>query len=136
MLFELFGDLNWPAVIVAALAFWVLGAIYFSPPLFQKQWQEAHGRDMSSPSAQQIVGNLVTWFITAIALALVAEGTSADGVWDGLVIGFVAAFGFVAMNRITEGLYTGFRNKDQMKVMAPYNLLGYLIMGVILATWT
>jgi hypothetical protein len=39
MLFELLDDLNWPAVIVAALAYWVLGAIYYSPPLFQRQWQ-------------------------------------------------------------------------------------------------
>ena len=136
VLFELFGDLNWLAVIVAALAYWILGAIWFSKALFQDQWQAATGVEMGQPTATQIVGNLVTWFVSALALALIAEGTMADNAWDGIVLGFVASVGFIGMNRITEALYTGWANKALMKINAPYTLLGFIVMGIILSTWT
>lgn len=136
MLFDAFSDLNWLAVVVSAIAYWVLGAVYYSPPLFQKQWQAASGVEMGNPTATQIVGNVVTLFVSAVALGLIAESIGADGAGDGLVLGFVVAFGFIGMDRITEGLYTGFANRAALKVNAPYHLLGYLIMGVILATWT
>ena len=63
MLFDAFDDLNWLAVIVAALAYWVLGAIWYNDAVMGKKWQEATGVDMSKPTAQQIVGNLVLWFV-------------------------------------------------------------------------
>jgi hypothetical protein len=91
---------------------------------------------MNRPAPQQIVGNLITWFVAAVALGLIAEGTGADNAWDGIVLGFVASFGFIGTNRITEGLYTEGRNRAAMKVSAPYNFLGFVIMGIILAVWT
>jgi hypothetical protein len=136
MLFDAFDDLNWLAVIVSALAFWVLGAVYYSDALFGKQWKAAAGVEEMNPNATQIVGNLITWLISAIALGLIAKSIGADNVGDGLVLGLVAAFGFIGMNRLTEALYTDFANRALIKVNAPYNLAGYLIMGVILATWT
>ncbi len=94
------------------------------------------GIQMDKPTPLQIVGNLTTWFIAAVALGLIAEGTGAESALDGIVLGFLASFGFIATNRITEGLYTEGRNRAAMKVSAPYNLLGYVVMGIILAPWT
>ena len=136
MLFDAFDDLNWWAVIVAALAYWVLGAVWYNDAVFGKQWREATGVDMSKPTAQQIVGNLVLWFIAALALGLIVNMIEADGFGDGIVLGLVVSFSFIGTNRINEWLYTGHPNKALMRVNAPYNLLGFMIMGVILATWT
>ena len=36
MSFDALGDLNWLAVIVAAIAYFALGAIWFAPPVFGK----------------------------------------------------------------------------------------------------
>lgn len=135
MLFDAFDDLNWLAVIVAALAYWVLGAIWYSDPLFGKQWLAATGVTEMKPNAKQIVGNLVMWFLAALALGLIAVGISADGVGDGVVLGHVASFAFIGTNRINENLYVGGKG-PLMKVNAPYTLLGFMIMVVILATWT
>jgi hypothetical protein len=135
VLFDYFDDLNWLAVIVAALAFWVLGAIWYSDALFGRQWRAAAGVDEMKPTAQQIVGNLVTWFISALVLGLIAKGIGAENVGDGLVLGLVVSFGFIGTNRITQQLYEGGKG-PLMKVNAPYTLLGFAIMGIILATWT
>ncbi len=134
MLFDALSELNWLAVIVAALAYWILGAIWFSPPLFRKQWQEATGKDMSMPEPKQIVGNLLLWFIAALGMAMIANRIGADDALDGTVLGFVASFGFIGTNRINEGLYMG-TDKKLMMVNAPYTLLGFVIMGIILSTW-
>ena len=136
MLFDYFGDLNWWAVIVAALAYWVLGAIWFSDAVMGKQWREASGlEDSYRPSAGQIVGNLVTWLVTAIALGLISHGIEAGNAGDGIVLGLVASIGFIGMNRITEQLYTR-GDRKMMMVNAPYTVIGFVVMGIILATWT
>ena len=135
MLFDAFDDLNWLAVIVAAVAYWVLGAIWYNDAVFGKQWKAATGKDMGQPNATQIVGNLVLWFIAALALGLIAKSIGADNVGDGIVLGLVVSFGFIGTNRITQQLYEGGK-VPLMKVNAPYTLLGFTIMGIILSTWT
>ena len=32
------GDLNWLAVLVAALVYFILGAIWYAPPIFGRAW--------------------------------------------------------------------------------------------------
>lgn len=135
MLFDAFDDLNWLAVIVAAVAYWVLGAIYYNDAVMGKQWKAATGVEEMKPNAQQILGNLVLNFIAAIALALIAHMIGAENVGDGIVLGLVVSFGFIGTNRINEGLYTGPKTA-LMRVNAPYTLLGFIVMGIILATWT
>lgn len=135
MLFDAFDDLNWLAVIVAAVAYMVLGAIYYSEAVMGKQWKAAAGVDEMNPNPRQLVGNLVLWFIAAVALALIAHMIEADGVVDGIVLGFVVSFGFIGTNRLNEGLYSE-PNPELMRVNAPYTLLGFIVMGIILSTWT
>ena len=132
MLFDAFDDLNWVAVVIAALAYWVLGAIWYNDAVMGKKWREATGVDMSKPTAQQIVGNLALWFIAALALGLISTAIGADDVLDGLVLGLVVSFGFIVTNRINEHLYVGGK-QALMKANAPYALIGFALMGIILA---
>ena len=43
MSFDTQNDLNWLAVIVAALAYFVIGALWYAPPVFGKAWMAAGG---------------------------------------------------------------------------------------------
>ena len=132
MLFDAFDDLNWVAVIVAALAYWVFGAIWYNDAVMGKKWREATGLDMSKPTPKQIVGNLVLWFVAALALGLISTAIGADDVGDGIVLGLVVSFGFIGTNAINKDLYEG-GEKAVMMVNAPYTLIGFTIMGIILA---
>ena len=139
MVFDSFSELNWLAVIVAAVAYFALGAIWYTDALFGKQWRAATGQEMGEdgrPSAGQMVTNLAGWIIAAIALGLISKSIGADSLGDGVVLGLVAAFGFIGTNRIVARLYEGRPSTALMMINAPYNLLGYAIMGAILATWT
>jgi hypothetical protein len=137
VIFDLFDDLNWAAVIVAAVAYFALGWLWYSNALFGRQYRAAIGKEEASDVVDvgAIVANLAGWFIAAVALALVSAAVGADSVLDGLVLGLVVSFGFIGTNRIVASFYET-RNSALMAVNAPYTLLGYVIMGVILAVWT
>ena len=116
----------------------VLGAIWYSNAMFGKQWRAATGQEMGeggSPTVGPLVVNFVGWLIAAIALGLISKSIGADSFVDGLVLGLVVSFGFIGTNRVVGQMFEG-RNTALMRVNAPYNLLGFMIMGVILATWT
>ncbi len=41
MTLDVLGDLNWLAVLVAAIAFFALGAVWYAQPVFGKAWTRA-----------------------------------------------------------------------------------------------
>lgn len=125
------------AVLVAALAYFVLGAIWYSNALFGKQYRTAIGvaPDASGqPAATALFTNFVGWLVAAVALGLIAKSIGADSFGDGLALGLVVWVGFIVTNRVVAAAYEG-PNKALMMVSGPYNLIGFVTMGVILATW-
>jgi hypothetical protein len=135
MLFDFFADLNWLAVIVAGLAYFVLGAVWYSDALMGKQYRAAIGQEEGSPvNVPAIVVNLVGWLVAAVALALIAKAAGADDFLDGIVLGLVAWVGFIATNRTVGNYYEG-SGWAPARINGPYNALGYMVMGVILALW-
>jgi ABC-type Fe3+ transport system permease subunit len=137
MIFDLFSDLNWLAVLVAAIAYFILGALWYADFLFGKQYRAALGLDpeqTAKPEPGPMVLNLVMWFIAALVLGLVSLAVGADDWIDGALLGLVVAFGFIGTNRIVGNAY-GADNPKLMPINAPYTLLGFALMGVILAVW-
>ncbi len=55
---DVLGDLNWLAVIVAAIAYFVLGAIWYAPPVLGNAWMRAGGVEM--PEGER-PGSGYTW---------------------------------------------------------------------------
>lgn len=135
MLFDYFADLNWLAVLVAALAYFVLGAIWYSDMMFGKAYRAALGiTEQGTPNPSLLVINFVGWFITAAALGLVGAAAGASSVLDGIVLGFVAGVGFVVVHQVVAGTFDPGR-RALMSVTVPYTVPGFVIMGVILAVW-
>lgn len=138
MIFDALGELNWLAVVVAGLAYFVIGAIWYSNALMGRQYRSALGIDPDAPGQPepvQLFVNLVGWIVAAAAMGLVSYSIGADSFGDGLALGFVVWLGFIATNRVVAAMYEG-PNRALMMVNGPYNLIGYLVMGVILAVWT
>ncbi|MEX1124285.1 MAG: DUF1761 domain-containing protein [Acidimicrobiia bacterium] len=134
MLFDYFGDLNWLAVLVAALAYFALGAIWYSNALFGKAYRAALGiTEQGRPSPMLLVINFVGWFISATAMGLIGAAIGASTVLDGIVLGFVAGVGFVVVSQVVGLSFEG--RKGLMGIYVPYTVPGFVIMGVILAAW-
>ena len=134
MILDAFQNLNWLAVILAGLAYFVLGAIWYSNLLFGRQYRAALGvtEGGGAPQAGPLIVNLVGWLVAALAMGLIATTIGVDGFAEGALLGIVAWLGFVFTHQIVNDVYQG-SNMALAKINGPYNLLGFVIMGVILA---
>lgn len=137
MVFDAFADLNWLAVVVAGLAYFVLGALWYTNALFGRQYRTALGIDpesQQSPDPMLLVTNLVGWLVSAVALGLIVVAVGADTLLEGAVLGLVVGVGIVGTQMLVTTTYEG-RGSALFKVNAPYMLIGYVVMGAILAVW-
>jgi len=87
MSFELLGDLDWLAVVIAAAAYFVLGAIWYARPVLGKAWMDAGG--MQIPAEGQRPGPAIFAvpaagsLLSAIALGMIAAaGTTSSATWS------------------------------------------------------
>jgi Protein of unknown function (DUF1761) len=137
VLFDYFGDLNWLAVIVAALAYFVIGAVWYSNALFAKQYRAALGitEGAGTPPASLLIINFVGWLVAAIALGLVSIGIGADSAGDGAVLGLVVGVGFV-LSHLVVTLAFDTRGYALAWISGLYYVIGFVVMGTILAVWT
>jgi hypothetical protein len=132
-----FSTLNWLAIIVSALAFFALGALWYTPALFGKIWMEETGitkERAKSANMPKIMGlTFLFSFIMALNLALFMNSPEI-GVSQGAMYGFFTGFGWIAMAIFVTGQYE-FRSTRYMLIHAGYNIVGLTIMGTILGAW-
>ncbi len=129
-------DINYLAVIAAALVNMVIGSVWYSPALFAKQWVKLTGRKMEdmkgSGSGYTIaaVGALVQSWILAHFLHYAGATT----VSKGAMIGFWLWVGFVAVTMGVNTVFAG-RRKKLWAIDAGYFLAVLVINGALLAVW-
>lgn len=85
-------EVNWIAVGLCAVSSLVLGAIWYSPALFARQWQTAAGLSEEQASS----GNMGVIFGTAFLLSLVAAAVFAMFLGKEMSLGAATAAGFAA----------------------------------------
>jgi hypothetical protein len=95
---DLFSQVNWLAVLVGALAYFFLGAIWYSA-LFRNAWIKATGANMNDPNARKgfagiLIGSFITIVITSIGLALIITKIQSSGWMTGAKIGLIAGICF------------------------------------------
>lgn len=63
------------AILIIAIIYFMLGAIWFSPILFGKIWADGLGfnLDEKSLTIKKIIGSVVTAFFATISLAIIIE---------------------------------------------------------------
>jgi hypothetical protein len=139
MSFDVFSDINWLAVVVATIAYFALGAIWYAPQVFGKAWARAGGQDMPEgqrPSAAFIVMPLAANLIAVVATALLIEATNSTTFGQGVAVGLTVSVGYAWS---LTALGAVFDRKPEpglwWVINALYHVLGLLIVGVILALW-
>lgn len=138
MSFDVLDDVNFLAAIVAAAAWFVAGAVWYSA--LGKVWASAGGIEMPAegfrPNPVIFAGTFVAYLVTSIAMAMLARATGSDDLGDGVVLGVVTGIGF-AMALIAVGTIYDRKPKPAawFAVNGVFNLLAFMIVGAIVAAW-
>jgi hypothetical protein len=128
---------NHLAVIVSALILWVLGAAWYSPPLFSKPWMALLGVHPDK-GKKGIVPGMISSFIGDLLLSFVLAHmvlwSGAESFGMGAFIGCIVWLGFFAAPNFPQGIY----ERRPFKLFAINNgywLVGLLLCGGLLAVW-
>lgn len=133
---EIISEINFWAVVVAALSSFVIGSLWYGP-LFGKTWMKLNGftdenlkEGLSIPAIMGI--NYAATLLAAFALALFT-GPESDllfGAWTG----FMVAFFWIGTSRLNDVLF----ERQPLRLFAlnaGYYLVVYVIMGAIIGSW-
>jgi len=129
---------NYVAVFVGALAYWLLGAVWFAV-LFSKPWmalehitpEQASGMNPIAPYIISFLLNLVIAFVLAQLCAWRNANTAARGA----ALGILIWIGFVGPITYTTYMYE-MRPKQLFAINEFFALVGLCLMGAILGAWT
>jgi hypothetical protein len=136
--------INLLAVIVAAVAAFVLGFL-FHGPLTGKLWMKLADihptgnekfKDMIPQMAWNMVSNLVTAYVLAVII-LFASGSSylgATGTWAGIIVGAWAWLGFIVTSSSMEVIWMK-RKASLWLFEAACSLVVMAVMGAIIGSW-
>ncbi|MEQ1769947.1 MAG: DUF1761 domain-containing protein [Devosia sp.] len=128
-------SVNWLAVIVAAIAMFALGAVWYSPVLFVKQWAAAAGLEIDYAKR----GNLGLILGTSFVLTLIMAANLAFFV-NGLDLGttvmyaVAAGLGWAALSLWIISLFER-RPFAYVLINGGYLTVGFALMGLILGLW-
>jgi len=139
----IFWGVNLFAVLAAAIAWMVIGFLWYSPLLFARPWMVAMGFDPDNKAAleqmRKETGKLygiafVASLISAAVLAKLFHSTGTVSLLRGLKIAFAVWIGFVATVQLTGTLF-GKRSTKLFMIDTGYQLVSYLASGAILSVW-
>lgn len=134
--------LNYLAVFVAAFAYFILGALWYSPLLFVKPWME--GNKIPPPTEEDkqkmkkqmmplMLTTLVCCFGATAILGCIEALTGAHSIAIGIKTGLAASV-FTTVTLALNSMYL--RKPFKLFVIdSAYHVCGLVIAGIILAMW-
>ena len=133
-------DINWLAILVAGIAYWALGALWYSKVLFANKWLAYTKINPNDPDAKKGMGimfggSLVLMVLTATGLSILVHRMDITACWmSGLKLGAITGLLFgttaIAVSYLYEkrpwGLYL---------INCGYTVVGNIIAAIIVCCW-
>jgi hypothetical protein len=130
-------NINYLAVLVAALSTFILGGVWYSPMLFGKAWMRTNHfseSDLQTFSKARMFGwSFVFSLVMSLNLAMFLAGPNTDVTW-GIIAGALTGVGWVAM---AIAIISVFENRSWAYILinGGYMTVAFTVMGAILGAW-
>jgi hypothetical protein len=130
-------QINWLAVVAAALSTFVVGGLWYSPVLFGKVWLKANGfteaQAQSFNKARAFGGAFLLALVMSANLAMFLADPTTTLLW-GMTAGALAGVGWVAAGLAVVALFEN-RSWSYILVNGGYLIVSFVLMGAILGAW-
>ena len=130
--------MNWWAIIVAAIVYMALGAVWYSPMLFGNAWMKGIGKTKEQLTAGlsplSYVWALVLSFLAAYGIARICVWAQRGTVWDGIVVGLLAGTCFVLSSMGVNDIFEQ-RSRQLSFINVLYHIAGFILIGIIIGAW-
>lgn len=135
---EVFHHINWLAVLIAGLAYFILGALWYTV-LFGKKWRAYNSAAMNQPDAKKgsigiMIISLILMLICALGLSMVVTRLQISGWQVGLKLGILTGICFAGTGLLISYVYEK-RPLGLQLINGLYNLFGNIIAAIIVACW-
>ena len=135
---EIFNHINWLAVLVGGLAYFFLGAIWYTF-LFGKKWQSYNAALMNDPNVKKgVAGTMiisaVLMLVCSLGLALIVARFDISGWMTGLKLGIITGVCFAATAVHISYVYEK-RPLGIHLINGLYNVGGNIIAAIIICSW-
>lgn len=129
-------DINYVAVVVAALVPMFLGALWYSTALFARPWMRAVDRTQEELKGAQLgyVISAIGALVMSYALARIDRWAEVDDLWNGALVGLLVWVGFVAPVLGVNTYFAG-RPGRLWLINAGYQLVALVLVGAIHGVW-
>ncbi len=135
------GEVNYLAVLIAAVINMAIGAYWYSPAGFGKQWADLMGwgskaktDEMKKGANKSYAWMFVAALVMAFVLANVVRLAGAVSFVEGAMVGFWIWLGFVATVQVGSILWD-MKPPKLFAINTGYSLVTLLINGGLLAIW-
>ena len=129
-------SLQLAGVLGAAVAGFVVGGVWFAPPVFGTSWLRAlaiSDQDAARTRGPNIGLAFVATLMTAYVLGLFVRFAGAATALDGIAIGFLVWLAFAFAMHLPAAYLE--RAPRKFLIDVGHKLVVYLVMGAILAVW-
>ena len=132
-------DINWLATLVAAVPAFIVGALWYSPPLFGTRWMgyigttEEQIRASGSNTGKYVLA-IVVPLVKAIALSVIADWAHADDLVSGALLGLIVGVAFVATSYLVTYAFES-RPMGLLAINAGHDTVGLIAMGAVIGAW-
>lgn len=120
-------------VLAATFTGMLLGALWYSPLAFGKQWMESIGKTPEQLGNQLIpmLGSVLASFITAVGVSLIFLWLGVDSLAMGIHIGIVLGLFIVFPALLSDNLFCGWGIK-LLLIQTGYRVLSIFLMSIVL----
>jgi hypothetical protein len=128
---------HWPAILVAALAAWILGALWYGP-LFGNAWMNGIGKTKEEVQRDytplKILYAFIGYFIAGYGIARLLSFTDGSTWLDGVHIAVLGAVCLVIFPMSVAELMEH-RTPKLLLINAGYVIVTFAITGAIVGAW-
>jgi hypothetical protein len=120
-------DVNYWAVFLAAVAYYLLGALWYMPQLFGREGNQEQN------SAVAYLGEMIVSLIMSYVLAIIIYTSHAFEIQEGMKVAALVWLGFIGTTQFS-GVLWGRKSIKTFFVNAGFMFVGLLLAGLVISS--